>query len=650
MQPLKEQPASPEGLLCHEAPTVWRDVEVAQRKGHHLVESRYRDQLSPVRSLRIVYGNQHHVFRAGGRSEPYKGGHVLVAVGSCFRVHYLRGPRLAGHAVTGDLGEVARPVVDDALQHPAYYSRGPFAYHPGALSLGGLLFRYMRRNSSPTVDERGVTRDELQRRYGKALSERDIADRNPTPVLVCGDESRVLIPQVHAGWFAEAEGANVVVELFPAELFGDLRRTDVAGVLEHASWGQDLCLVRLGIVDDVAGHGHVIRDHELTRRRDRALLERRRDGESLEGRAWLVRIGKDAISLVFCGNVAELVVVVSRGVGQRQNRPVINAHDHADGVLGLALLDGLRQGFLQLLLHRGVHRQIYVPATLQGVVVTDFDPAEGLTVVSLVSEELAGEGPVRIDPDGIGDDCDALDTQGLHLGCCLRLDACGDDAVSTELAVRTTPKESGPHLLLGHVRLFAEHGVQLPGRRPRVFDLVRGCYHAGDLEASRELPSVGTHYAAAGRRGDRGRSTGLLLGEGPVTRVLREAYVHGPPTEKKYRHREHRRHHPQPPVAHGSPSFGGHRRRATRPGRAAGPPLAAERYDFATRGLRPFVSGARGGLLATANPCVARPRLLSAPDSSATLTSSLSPTSLALSSLTPSSAALASSPAASVFR
>src|ERR687897_528044 len=537
MQPLKEQPASPEGLLCHEAPTVWRDVEVAQRKAHHVAEGRYRYQLSPVCSLRIVYGNQHHVLRVGGRGEPYKGGHVLVAVGSCFRVHYLRGPRLAGHAVTGDLGEVARPVVDDALQHPAYYSRGPFAYHPGALSLGGLLFRYMRRNSSPTVDERGITRDELQRRYGKALSERDIADRNPTPVLVGGDEPRVLTPQVHASWFAEAEGANVAVELFPAELFGDLRRTDVAGVLEHASWGQDLCLVRLGIIDDVAGHGHVIRDHELTRRRDRALLERRRDGESLEGRAWLVRIGKDAISLVFCGNVAELVVVVSRGVGQRQNRPVINAHYHANGILGLALLDGLRQGFLQLLLHRGVHRQIYVPAT---------------------------------------------------------------------------PKERDPYLLLGHVRLFAEHGVELPGRRPRVFDLVRGCYHAGDLEAGRELPSVGTDYAAAGRRGDRGRSTGLLLGEGPVTRVLREAYVHGPPTEKQYRHREHRRHHPQPHVAHGSPSFGGHRRRATRPGRAAGPPLAAERYDFATRGLRSFVSGARGGLLATANPCVARSWLINA--------------------------------------
>src|SRR3712207_8887394 len=49
------------------------------------------------------------------RSEPYEGSHVLVAIGSCFRVHYLRGPRLAGHAVTGDLGEVARPVVDDAL-------------------------------------------------------------------------------------------------------------------------------------------------------------------------------------------------------------------------------------------------------------------------------------------------------------------------------------------------------------------------------------------------------------------------------------------------------------------------------------------------------------------------------------------------------
>jgi hypothetical protein len=72
-----------------------------------------------------------------------------------------------------------------------------------------------------------------------------------------------------------------------------------------------------GIIDYVVGHGHVIRDDELTRGRDRTFLERRRDGEGLEGRARLVRIGKYPISLVFCGNVAELVVVVGRGVGQR---------------------------------------------------------------------------------------------------------------------------------------------------------------------------------------------------------------------------------------------------------------------------------------------------------------------------------------------
>jgi hypothetical protein len=86
---------------------------------------------------------------------------------------------------------------------------------------------------------------------------------------------------------------------------------------------------------------------------------------------------------------------------------------------------------LQLLLHRGVHGQIYVFATLQGVVVTGLDPAEGLTVIPLVSEELAGEGPVRIDPRGVGGDCDALYTKGLHLSRCLRLDARRDDAVST---------------------------------------------------------------------------------------------------------------------------------------------------------------------------------------------------------------------------
>src|SRR5215217_5610238 len=37
------------------------------------------------------------------------------------------------------------------------------------------------------------------------------------------------------------------------------------------------------------------------------------------------------------------------------------------------------------------------------------------------------------------------------------------------------------------------------------------------------------------------------------------------------------------------------------------PLRAAKRYDFAARGLAPFVSGVWRGLLATANPRVARP-------------------------------------------
>src|SRR5687768_16291251 len=118
-------------------------------------------------------------------------------------------------------------------------------------------------------------------------------------------------------------------------------------------------------------------------------------------------------------------------------------------------------------------------------------------------------------------------------------------------------------------------GTALPPRRSTVTANTAATIHSLSWPTA-VLASWAT--AAARRRGDRDGSPALLLVLGPVTRDLREAYVHGPPTEKKYRHREHCRHHPHPPVAHGSPSFGGHRRRATRPGRAAGPPLAAERY------------------------------------------------------------------------
>jgi hypothetical protein len=81
---------------------------------------------------------------------------------------------------------------------------------------------------------------------------------------------QVLTPQVHARQTAEAERADVIVELPSAHLLGDLRGADVAGVLEHASRGQYLGRMGLGVVDHVARHDHVIRNDELIGRRDRA--------------------------------------------------------------------------------------------------------------------------------------------------------------------------------------------------------------------------------------------------------------------------------------------------------------------------------------------------------------------------------------------
>src|ERR687886_2416192 len=136
--------------------TIRRDVEVAQCKAHDLLESGGGCQLSPVGGLWFVERNERHVFGIRGGGEPYERGNVLVAVGARRWVDLLGGPCLAGHGVTGNLGVFARPFVDDALQHPAYYSRGLLAYHPGSRLRGGVALPHVRGDPTSPVGDSSV--------------------------------------------------------------------------------------------------------------------------------------------------------------------------------------------------------------------------------------------------------------------------------------------------------------------------------------------------------------------------------------------------------------------------------------------------------------------------------------------------------------
>src|SRR5918997_3109267 len=173
---------------------IRRNVEVAQGEAHDLSEGGGGGYLSPVGGLRFVDGYERHVLGVGRWSEAHKGGNVLVAVGAGLMVDLLGSPGLAGHGVTGDLGEVARPFVDDALQHPAYYSRGLRAYHPGAGGCGNLALPYVGCDPVSPVGDRGVARGELQRGDREALTHRYGPDGGAAPVFIGGDDARVLAP------------------------------------------------------------------------------------------------------------------------------------------------------------------------------------------------------------------------------------------------------------------------------------------------------------------------------------------------------------------------------------------------------------------------------------------------------------------------
>src|ERR687890_658876 len=134
------------------------------------------------------------VLGVSGGGEAYKRGNVLVAVESRLGVDLLRGPGFAGHRVPGDLGKMARPFVDHALEHPPYYRRGLLAYHPRAGRFGGGLLGHVRRHLKAAVSERGVARRELQGGYGQALTDRDVAYRRAAPLLKGRHAPRVLAP------------------------------------------------------------------------------------------------------------------------------------------------------------------------------------------------------------------------------------------------------------------------------------------------------------------------------------------------------------------------------------------------------------------------------------------------------------------------
>src|SRR5215211_3533965 len=408
----------------------------------------------------------------------------------------------------------------------------------------------MGRDPPSPVGDGGVTRCELQGGDREALSHGYVPDGGAAPVLVGRNVARVLSPKIYPRGFAEPEAADVLLELLATQRLCHLDRPHVARLFEDIPRSHDLRLVRHGVVDDAVCHLYVIRNDERARRRDRPLLQRRRHGEDLEGGTRLIGVGQDSIPLRLDGCTVEAVVVVAGRVGERHDGAVLDAHDDTDGAPGIVFLDGGLEVLLQLLLHRGVQGQGNVLTVAEGLVVAGLDATERVAVVSQIPHQLAGQVSLWIHPDGVWNHRDTLYPEPPDLLRGLVLDTGGDDAVAAEAAVSAALRERRFYLCHALIRLGADHTRERPGNLRRLLYLIGAGDDACGLEARRELPAVGAHYAAAGlRRNRRGPPHFPFGSEGLVPIAVRDDHLHGPYAQEQADHHERYCHHPQPPAA-----------------------------------------------------------------------------------------------------
>ena len=111
----------------------------------------------------------------------------------------------------------------------------------------------------------------------------------------------------------------------------------------------------------------------------RAVLQRARDGEGLEGRARLVGVAHGAVLRGVAGRGARRVGVDARPVGHRQHLAGAGVHDDRRGAVGTVGRADVGQHALDLVLDGGVDRQLQARPRLGGLGVADRERlAEGV--------------------------------------------------------------------------------------------------------------------------------------------------------------------------------------------------------------------------------------------------------------------------------
>ncbi len=119
------------------------------------------------------------------------------------------------------------------------------------------------------------------------------------------------------------------------------------------------------IVNTVPGHNHrAILTIENFVRLGQVLVERRRQRNQFEGRAWLVNRANRTIHARFGFHIIRRIRIELRPVGQRQNRSIIRIlHNHCSGKR-VSLPNGFRQLPLGDVLNLFVNRQNNIRALI----------------------------------------------------------------------------------------------------------------------------------------------------------------------------------------------------------------------------------------------------------------------------------------------
>src|SRR5215208_211055 len=130
---------------------------------------------------------------------------------------------------------MTRPFVNYALEHPAYYRRGPLAYHPTAGLTGGRASCHIRGDLEPPVSECGVAGGEPHRGHGNSLAYRNVADRGAAPLFEGRYYTSILAPEVHPGLLPKPEAHDALAQTLASYSLGDLNRAYVARLCEDIS-------------------------------------------------------------------------------------------------------------------------------------------------------------------------------------------------------------------------------------------------------------------------------------------------------------------------------------------------------------------------------------------------------------------------------